>query len=239
MSGINYSILHIYTENPHNGLYVICRVYDGTINITGGGGGWKSVARPQNDPVTVWQGAQDAYCMEIPLVFDVYDQQDKDIEVRCRTLEEMSGTLTSPAVQPPLLVLNANGGIPNDVYNFPPLRWVIPEQPSWGDQLRNENGQRSRQVVTVKFMKYSAYDELTRSKSAQQSRPGNTTIARGGDTYNKIAARALKQYGGVRWGNRLAQFNGARDGAAKPQPGQLVRLPTSQDIKQWQSSSRR
>jgi hypothetical protein len=239
MSGTNYSILHVYTENPHNGLQFISRVYEGTINITGGSGGWQSVPRPLNDPVSVWRGPQTVYTMEIPLVFDVYDQPGADIEDRCRTLELMCGTHTSPVAQPPLLVLNANGGIPNDVYNFPPLRWVVPDDPVWGDQLRNENGRRSRQVVTVKFMKYAAYDELTRSKNAQQSKPNNTTVARGGDTFNKIAARDLKQYGGVRWGNRLAQLNGARDGAAKPQPGQLVRLPTTQDIKQWQSTARR
>lgn len=239
MSGTDYSILHVYTENPHNGLYFICRVYEGTINITGGAGGWESVARPQNDPVSVWRGPQNVYTMEIPLIFDTVDQDGVDIESRCRQLELMCGTLTSPVDQPPLLVLNANGGIPNDVYNFPPLRWVIPEDPVWGAQLRTSGGRRNQQMVTVKFMKYTAYDELTRSKNAQQSKPNNTTIAKGGDTYNKIAARTLKQYGGVRWGNRLAQFNGAKDGASKPQPGQLVRLPSTQDIKTWQNTSRR
>lgn len=240
MSGTNFAKLWVYTEDKS--LQFQSLVGEGTINITGGGGGWQSVTRPQNDPVTVWRGPTDAYTMEIPLILDVFDAADHlgwDVEGRSRTLEQMCGALTSPVRQPPLLVLNANGGIPNDVYNFPPLRWVIPEPPVYGDQLRNESGRRVQQMVTVKFMKYTAYDELTRSKSAQQAKPNNTTVARGGDTYNKIAARALKQYGGVRWGNRLAQFNGAKDGAAKPQPGQLVRLPTAQDIKQWQSSSRR
>jgi hypothetical protein len=236
----NYAKLWVYTEDRK--LQFQALVGEGTINITGGSGGWKSVARPQDDPVSVWTGPQNVYTMEIPLILDVFDAADHlnwDVEGRCRTIELMAGALTTPASQPPLLVLNANGGIPNDVHNFPPLRWVIPEDPVWGEQDRNREGRRIRQVVTVKFMKYSAYDELTRSKSAQQAMPVNTTIAKGGETFSKIAARALKQYGGVRWGNRLAQFNGFKDGASKPQPGSLIRLPTSQDIKVWQSTSRR
>lgn len=240
MTATDFSLLRIYTENPHDGLYVVGRVYDGTINITGGGGGWQSVQIPLKHPKSVWRGATDVYTMEVPLIFDVLDQDGADIEARCRAFEKMYGALVDDSAgQPPLLVLNANGAIPNDVYNFPPLRWVIPEPPTWGEQLRNSNGRRVRQIITAKFMKYSAYDELSRSKSAQNARPANTTTARGGDTYNKIAARALKQYGGLRWGNRLAQLNGARDGAAKLQPGQLVKLPTASDIKVWEHSPRR
>ncbi|MGZ4530802.1 MAG: hypothetical protein ACXVXP_00450 [Mycobacteriaceae bacterium] len=235
----DYSILHIYTEHPDHGLYVIARFYEGDIGVTGGGAGWQSVQRPQMDPITAWRGPTDSYTMEIPLIFDVLDQKGADIEVRCRTFERMYGALEQNGGQPPLLILNANGALPNDVYNFPPLRWVISEPPTWGEQLRNDSGRRVSQVITAKFMHYVAYDEFTRTKSAAKALAPHTTIAKGGDTYNKIAARFLKNYGGVKWGNRLARFNGARDGASRPQPGQIVKLPSVTQIKDWGRTPRR
>lgn len=238
MSSTDYSVLWVYTEDAS--LQFISRVYDGTINITGGGG-FESVARPLKQPVTPWRGPQSAYTMEIPLVLDTLDDPNgRDVEDRCRALEKMAGALvTDSEGQPPLLVLNANGGIPNDVYNFPPLRWVIPEPPTYGEQLRNGSGRRVRQVVTVKFMNYVAYDQLTRDKNVQTTRPANTTVVKHGETFNAIAARTLKQYGGAHLGNRLAHYNGARDGASKPPPGTTVRIPNKAQVKQWLSSPRR
>ena len=236
--GTDYTLLHFYEENT-GGLSCTARIYEGDINITGGGGGWVSVQRPQRSPATSWRGATDAYTIEVPLIFDVFGQDDADVENSCRTLEIMSGTLTSAYVQPPILILNANGALPNDVFNFPPLRWVIPDEPVWGEQLRNSQGRRVRQCVTVKFMKYTAPDALHRSNPATPIESQRSTIAKAGDTYNKIAARELKQYGGTRWGNRLALLNGARDGASKPLPGRVVKLPTVAQIKSWEKTPRR
>lgn len=234
----DYSILHVYTEQP-NGLRFISRFYDGTINVTGGGAGWQAVQRPQRAPITAWRGPTDSYTMEIPLILDTLDQKHADVEGRCRTIEKMSGTLVSGFVQPPVLILDANGALQNDVYNFPPLRWVIPEPPVWGEQLRRrDDGKRVRQLVTIKFMLYTAYDSLSRSKSVKVS-SGHSTTARAGDTYRKIAARELKHYGGIRWANRLAQLNGARDGASKPLKGQVILLPTVEQIKLWERTPRR
>lgn len=238
--GTDFTKLWVYTEDKK--LKFDSLVGEGTINITGGGAGWESVALPQDAPVSVWRGSQNVYTMEIPLVFDVYDADDSlnwDVEARCRTLEKMYGALTNPPRQPPLLILDANGAIPNDVYNFPPLRWVISEEPTWGEQLRNANGRRTRQIVTVKFMKYSPYDDLSRRASVKDALPTDEIIAKANDTYSKIAARTLKQYGGHRWGNRLAHLNGAKDGAAKVLPGTIVKLPTAAQIKTWQHTARR
>lgn len=237
----DYSLLNVYTEQPAAGLSITFRIGDGTINVTGGSGGLLAVPRPQDNPLTAWRGPQDAYVMEIPLVMHIgnYQTQPSDIEDDCRTLERMCGALVSPAQQPPLLVLNAGGALQNDVVNFPPLRWVISDSPTWGEQWRNGSGRRYCQMVTVKFMNYVAYDELTRSKSAGQSQAANQTIAKTGDTYKSIAARALAQYGGIKWANRLAQLNGARDGAATLQKGQVVKLPTLAMIQQWGKTPRR
>jgi hypothetical protein len=93
-------------------------------------------------------------------------------------------------------------------------------------------------VVTVKFMRYTAYDKLSRDKT--HAAPSDRTVkAKAGDTYNKIAAQQLKAYGGARWGNRLALLNGARDGASKPLAGRKVKLPTVAQIKQWERTPRR
>lgn len=247
-----YGQIWIYTEENPPKLLVYGYIGDGQINITGGGGGWESVAIPQDSPVSVWRGSQNVYEIEIPIMFDTYDKivgntvidgkvvyQNYDVESQCRTLEQMYGALTNPVTEPPLLIINAAGAIPNDVYNFPPLRWVISEEPQWGEQLRNDQGRRTRQAVTVKFMKYSPYDAIGKGASAKGAQPAHTTIAKANETYNKIAARALKNSGGVRWGNRLAQLNGAKDGAALARAGVFVKLPTAAQLNAWKHSSRR
>jgi nucleoid-associated protein YgaU len=233
----DYSLLHVYEENQP-GLFITFRMYEGDHKITGGGAGWSSVQRPQKHPLTAWRGDTDQYCMEIPLIMDTFSTSGSTVERDCRQLERMYGALTSPASQPPLLILNANGALQNDVYHFPPLRWIIPEPPTWGEQTRR-NGQRVRQIVTVKFMVYAAYDEFTRQKSQNTNKVASQVIVRAGDTYSSIAARYLKAYGGARWANYLAHFNGAKDGASHPLPGQTVKLPSSAQVKQWESSPRR
>jgi hypothetical protein len=232
----DYTFVRIYDEYT-NGLVITARLYEGDINISGSGGGWTAVQRPQRDPLTAWRGGTDSYTMEIPLLFDTLTSGG-NVEGQCRTLEKMAGVLTSAFVQPPILIVNAHGALANDYVNFPALRWIIPEPPVWGEQLRGMDGKRVRQVVTVKLMHYTAYDKLSRDKT--HTAPSNRTVkAKTGDTYNKIAARELKAYGGIRWGNRLAQLNGSRDGAAKPLAGREVKLPTVAQIKLWERTPRR
>jgi LysM repeat protein len=93
-------------------------------------------------------------------------------------------------------------------------------------------------LVTVKFMVFTAADELSRTVP-QQVNTKSVYVAKQGDTYTKIAARELKSEGGAKWGNRLAQFNGARDGAASPKVGQSVKLPTPAQVKTWSQTPRR
>lgn len=234
----DYSILHVYTEQA-GGLRFISRFYEGDINITGGGGGWVSVQRPQRNPDTSWRGPTDAYAMEIPLILDTLGQKEADVEGRCRTIEKMAGQLVGAYQQPPVLILDANGALQNDVYNFPPLRWIIPDPPVWGEQLRRRSdGKRVRQCVTIKFQLYTAYDSIARTNEHHVP-SSHSVIAKAGDTYKKIAARELKQYGGIRWANRLAQLNGARDGASKPLKGQVILLPSTEQIKLWERTPRR
>lgn len=241
----DHSLLQVYTEAPDQGLFISFRFYTEAPNISGGGGGWLSVPRPQDTALTAWRGPTDAYTMELNLIMDCFtastaNGQRPDIENDCRTLEKMCGALTSPVVQPPLLILNAHGALQNDAYHFPPLRWIIPEPPTYSEVNRNEWGQRTRQVVTIKFMKYTAYDELTRSKSTGTSHLANQFVARTGDTWKKVAAQYLKQYGGAKWANRLAKFNNPSwNSSSTLIVGRAYKLPTQTVIAQWgQTASR-
>lgn len=236
----DFSLLKVYTETPHEGLSVTFRFYTEPPDISGGGGGWQAVQRPQDSVVTSWRGPTDGYTMSLNLIMDTFTSKSgKDIESDCRTLEKMYGALVSPVVQPPLLILDANGALQNDVYNFPPLRWVISDPPTYADVLRVK-GRRVRQVVTIKFLKYTAYDELTRSKDTSQGQALNTFKASSQvNTFKKAAAKYLKASGGARWANYLAQLNGVRDGTAFILPGRTYKLPTSQQIADWKKQPRR
>jgi hypothetical protein len=165
-----------------------------------------------------------------------------DIEDDCRTLDKMCGIFTNPVTQPPLLILDANGALQYDVYNMPSARWVIPETPQFADVLRNEHGRRTRQVVTVKFMHYVAYDQLTRNTDLQtsQNAPKNTFTASAKiNTFRKAAAHYLRHSGGGRWGTRLANLNGQRDPNHPLLPGRRYKLPTTSQLKSWEQTTRR
>lgn len=240
----DYSLLKVYTES--NDLAVTFRFYQAVPNVSGGGGGWQAVQRPLDAPVIAWRGATDLYTMELQLIMDKFaaplnaDGSEPDVEADCRQLEQMYGALVSPVHQPPLLILDANGALQNDVYNNPSIRWVIPEPPTWQDVDRNSKGRRVRQVVTVKFMHFLAYDQLTRNTDVSQHAPRNTfTSTSSVNTFRKAAAKYLKSYGGARWATRLANLNGARDPTAPLLPGRVFKLPTAAQIKQWEQTARR
>lgn len=247
----DYSLLKVYTDsssgyadNRSGGLAITFRFYQNAPNISGGGGGWESVQRPQNSATTAWRGPTDVYTMELDLLMDTFTagpgDKKKDIEADCRTLELMYGALTSPVAQPPLLILDANGSLQNDVYNFPSLRWVIAEPPAYADVLRNGSGRRVRQAVTVKFMHYVAYDALTRSKNlvSQNDRAHQFQATKSINTFRKAAAH-YSPMRNARWGTRLAHLNGKRDATANLLPGRWYKLPTQAQFKDWNKTSRR
>jgi hypothetical protein len=235
----DHSILRVYPEQARSNILLSAHFGEGTINTTGGGGGIVSVPRPQKKPVTVWRGPQANYQHEIPLIFDTWGTTVKPIEQELAWLEQVAGVDMFTSQQPPLLILNAGGALPHDVFHSPQLRWVIPEEPVWGEAIRRrDTGERVRQLVTVKFMVWNAADILSRNPT-RQTNTKSVYVAKQGDTYTKIAARELKNEGGAKWGNRLAQLNGARDGAASPGVGQSVKLPTSAEVKRWSQTPRR
>lgn len=239
----DYSVLQVYPEDARSNILLKAYFGEGTITTTGGGGGIVAVPRPQKKPITVWRGPQDAYTHEIPLVVsrltDIGASLDHSIEQDLAWLEQISGVDMFNLEQPPLLILNAGGALPHDVFHSPQLRWVVPEEPVWGEAFRPRGyTERTQQLVTVKFMAWTGADELTRTVPTQVNSK-YVYVAKQGDTYKSIAARELKSEGGAKWGNRLAQLNGARDGAASPGVGQSVKIPTAAEVKTWGQKPRR
>lgn len=233
----DFSWIEVYSEIPSDNLIFRARLGEEPIKQSGGGAGWNSVQRPQKRPLVVRRGPTTAFTLTIPIVFDGYTEV-RSVESDIRALEKMAGINVDGDPEPPLLVINGNGAIPWDVFAYPQGRWVVDDtQLDWGEALRHATrGFRMRQLVTVPFMLYTADDQLSRSKQVASAR---YTTARAGDTFAKVAARDLKQYGGARLGNRLAQFNGKRDGAQKLEPGQLVKLPTAAQVQDWLRKPRR
>lgn len=230
-------VLTVYTETP--GLLLNARFYQEAPQQTGGSGGFVAVQRPEDGPVTAWRGFQDGFTFSLNLIMDSYTARPaRNIEADCLALDKMAGLFGHE--QPPLLILNAGGALQYDYVNRPTARWVISDPPDYADVYRDSNGQRIRQVATVKFMLYVAYDAFSRTKSTARNAPKNTFVATTQvDTFKTASARYLKSYGGHRWANRLAQLNGYRDGMAKLPLGQRFKLPTVAQIKDWERTPRR
>lgn len=239
--------LSLLTVSDEQGsLQFTCRFYEDPPQQNGGGGGWVPVQRPQNSAFTAWQGPTDGFHLVLNLVMDQWTStKGADVEHACRTLDKMYGSVTNPMTRPPALILDAKGALQYDVTNYPRGRWVIGADPQFGstagDVLRNDKGQRVRQVVTVDFMLFVPYDETSRTATNSQSTPAGTFIASAQiNTFKKAAAKYLKSYGGATLGNRLAQFNNKRDGTAPLQPGTgPYRLPSGATAKSWSNTPRR
>lgn len=246
----DYSLLHVYTQaGGASGESITFRFYQQPPSITGGGGGWQAVQRLQDAAITAWRGPSDAYTMELELIMDVFSSippdghrgsWEPDVEADCRTLEKFCGTFVHPVTQPPLLVLDANGALQNDYYHHPSAVWVIPDQPTYGEVYRNSKGRRTRQVVTVKFMHYLPYDELTRSKNLSSQNDHAHMFKTGGkiDTFRAAAAH-YPPMRNAKWGLRLARLNDKKDPTAKLLPGRWYKLPTQAQFNEWKKTARR
>ena len=243
VNAAQFTTLQIYQKADTTKL-VTARFGDGTITTTGGGAGWVAVPKPQQRVLTAWRGPQDGYQHEIPLILDLFrrphtKQNGPNLEQMIGWLEFFSGVDMFGQTQPPQLIIDSGGALPHDGTNSPALTWIIPEEPVWGEAIRDEKtGVRIRQLVTVKFMVYHAPDEVTRTVT-HTTGTRKTYTAKKGDTWNKIAAKELRGEGGKKWGNRLAVYNGARDGASSPKVGQTVKIPTAKTVKTWTQSPRR
>lgn len=195
---------------------------DAPPTITGGYGGWDTVARPRRQSLTVWNG-RDPFTMTFDLIFDAYIA-GTSVETPVSILERMALPPRAGA-EPP--IVRVAGALPHK-----DLTWVIATDGlAWGDSLWSPRGFRTRQAVTVKLLRYVAPDRIQDGTAASRARDkaagtgrnphaASVTVA-SGDTAVSIAARELGDY--TRW-PEIADANSIRD-PDRLTIGQVLRLP--------------
>lgn len=215
---------------PGQGLEVTARIGPNGAVPTGGVGGWESVPRPMRAPLTVWRGTEQ-FGYTIHLVLDGW-ADNASVEDDCRTLEQMGG-LDSGDPEPPLLHLS--GSLPHSYEKASQNLWAI-NALDWGtndDVIRNSDGDRVRQFVTVTLILTTQDDRLGRMTPRRKpSSRVKTVRAKKGDTFEKIAVRELHS---KRYGAKLARLNGGRSPEVALKTNRLVRLPSNADLKKWKA----
>lgn len=163
----------IRTTKPGPGLAITAWLNEAGPTVTGGYGGWEVVARPRRVAITQWRGREPIQ-MELPLVIDAYDGTAKSdrvtnsIELVVTKLERMA--LPYPPIKtPPKITLEGSSSnlIPHD-----DLSWVITEL-SWGVALRNNEGNRVRQEVTLALVSFVGVEKVKiRAAEKQRQKAG-------------------------------------------------------------------
>jgi hypothetical protein len=134
-------IVRVGTERPR---LVLDQLGDDTIQ--GGHGGWSTQARPGRPDMTAWDGTP-AVQWTIPMSFDGFDA-GRSVERNIATLESWGLPDTDAGDEPPRLTITALAGRGRAT-----AKWVI-QSIEYGEQIRNDSGQRIRQDVTVTFLEY-------------------------------------------------------------------------------------
>jgi len=211
--------------------------------VEAGYGGWAEIARPRRSPLSVWVGSP-GLRMTLPILFDQWAAQIT-IERQLAQLERLATPTASDGSPPRIRFVVRGGAVPHQG-----RVWVI-DTLTWGDATMNQNGNRTRQQVTLSLLEHVAdvrVQELSPAKrhkakvKAVKTKPGaankrvvagrgrsaSATRARTGDSdfgqgddLLSIAARELGD--ADRW-IEIAQLNGLRDPRAIS-PGQVIRLP--------------
>lgn len=119
--------------------------------LRGGIGMWTTVNRPRRRDAIEWAGTS-GYSYVLPLLLDGTEQSigvDRSVEPECRRLLAWSGEATRTTDEPTVLL--ATGPLKTP----PNVRWVITDL-AWGGQIRNGNGNRVQQYVTVTLIQHTA-----------------------------------------------------------------------------------
>jgi hypothetical protein len=159
---------------------------EGAPTPSGGYARWNIIGRPQRVGMTVLDG-YDPLQVDVPILFDAV-VNDHDIETDIQKLEWMAGRgilYTSSGVGKPgqgdsplVTVFSADSrGVPNSLfpaqYQTSGLRWVITGLAWDTNPLKNGDGDRTRQAVTVTLTEHvsgpgTSYDSAaTRAKGRQ------------------------------------------------------------------------
>lgn len=207
--------------------------------VTDGYAGWVVTQRPRLRGLTEWKG-NNPLTMTIPILFDalIPDAQGVansgyNLEQDIRKLEKMAG-LDANVTEPPLVKFHSNGVVPNDEHDAKQLTWVIFDI-SWGDAVRNAQGNRVRAEAVVTVATFTVDDELSQSSAkknkTKQPKKGKsakhkTHHVKKGETLSSIAA---DEYGnGDRWRDIAAAnpINGrARRDTKSVKVNETLKLP--------------
>lgn len=220
-------------------LAVVALLGDGMPEVTGGGG-WIAVDRPKRRPVTVWE-APEAVGMTLPLLLDGH-ASDTSVEGEVRVIERMAGALVAGDVQPPALIVTGKA-VPHSYEDAAQNRWVIAEPPEWGDAIRNQDGDRTRQPVTLSLLLHNPPEKLERLTPATAAPSYRVAVAKQGDTFQSMAQREL---GNILLAGELAQLNRDKGpaefkhahAATRIRTGAQVRLPSRKLQQQWEQKTR-
>lgn len=216
---------------------VECLLGDGAGNPIGGFGGWAKVKRDRRRSLTEWQG-NDPLEIAIPILFDNW-AEGTSVENEIKQLEKLAGLGNddTDGPEPPLIVFNTGGVISHDYHDSKDHEWVISEI-DFGDCVKNQFGNRVRQIATVTVLQYIDDDVLSRlSPSKKRKKQKKGKIKKGTErsgarqktfivkfTGQSLVAIAKDELGdGKRW-HEIAKLNGIRDpkGTAK---GMRLKMP--------------
>lgn len=193
-------------------LALTVRLGEDAPKLTGGLGGWETVARPRDVGMTVWDGVE-PYQLTLSLMFDGFAaQRSQERALRALSRVARGDRESSPGVL-------SVGGIP-----LPADSWVI-EGIEFGEPITRNDGDRLRQPLTLTLREYVPPQYLRRRKSPSASST-KTVIVRAvkGDTPAKIAKRRkLKSWTVIRDLNRKV----VKKANQVLKPGTKIRVPAA------------
>lgn len=121
----------------------------GDDQLSGGVGTWDVLARPRRDEAVEWTGTT-GFTYVLPLLLNGMETapgQNSSVEPDCRTLQAWAGEKASTG-RP--TVVKATGPL----QTADTIRWVITDL-AWGEKVRNADGRRIQQHVTVTLRQFS------------------------------------------------------------------------------------
>lgn len=203
----------------HSSLYLPVKLGDGPILVTDGFGGWSEIERPQNKPITRWEGAG-TLKLKIPLLFDRWKERNP-IDWMVRSIYDL-GREDGGQEEPPVFRLKGHA-------MFLRRRWVLSETPETTNIIRNRDGALMRQEMTLSVMEYVPSDQL-KFRRLPKKRVARVLESKEGDTINKIAHRVWKKEGKKKvreYAKKMAKLNKIRDRNKVLKKGTKIKVPTT------------
>src|SRR4051812_1555709 len=188
-----------YTIRSSNGVAINVLRGDEAPKMTGGGGGWQTIARPRRVGVTVWTG-REPYQMDVSVLFDGWaDNDSQEDQIRALNQMQMGGDLKEPPT------IEIDGGVP-----VSGAKWVMTID--WGDDVIWQVGQggamyRTRQDAVLHLTQYNAQDELKVKGGGNLQTPRRYTVRKGDD----LRSISQHMYGTPNRWKEIQSANNLRD----------------------------